>query len=737
MAVKVHIGPSIVTVNQGSTCMVTDQGGEIDTESEQGVIADDTRFVSLYNIRSNGRPWISLNASATTYLSAKIYLVNQAFSAEEGEHVSKNALSLVITRIAHGGIHEDLDVTNYSLEPIRFNLEVALHSDFADLFEIKSHTFVRRAGISTEWKTDERELRTAYTHRDFHREFRYRVAKCDSPPEYANGRIVFRIEIHPGATWHACCEYILVIGDRTRAPGQGCPLDVSETDAAKLHQRWIDEATDLECASEELHRWYRQSVEDLGALRLHDHDMAEDVWVPAAGVPWFVTLFGRDSLIAGLQNMIVNPAFARGCLKKLAEFQASEFDDWRDAEPGKILHELRHGELAHFHRIPHTPYYGTADATPLYLIVLHDAWKWTGDDRLLREYRDVAVRCLEWIDRYGDLDGDGFQEYRSRSPKGIKNQGWKDSGDAVVYPDGSQVEPPIATCELQGYAFDARLRMAEVFDALGEPERAGELRRQAADLQRRFEERFWSEELGFYAFALDAEKKPVQSIASNPGHLLWSGIVRRDRAERVVRRLMEPDMWSGWGIRTLSARHPSFNPFLYQLGAIWPHDNGIIALGFKRYGFAAEAARVACAITEAANNFVSCRMPELYAGAERKPASFPVQYLGANIPQAWAAGSIFHLLQAMLGLQADAPNGCLYVDPALPSWLPDVTLRGLTAGKSRLDLRCWRDGEQTRWDADVRDGDIEIREKSWQPWLPDDQAIRTGSRNMSATKKDR
>jgi glycogen debranching enzyme len=716
MTVKVSIGPPILTINQGSTVMVTDLGGEISLESEQGVLADDTRFVSVYEICSNGRPWTRLTSSATTYLSAKLYLTNEAFITQEGEDIPKNTLSLTISRVAHGGIHEDLDVTNYAQKPIRFNLELTLHSDFVDLFQIKSKQFIRRPDITTGWNQGNRELRTSYTHKDFHREFRYRIASCDSAPGYANGQIIFRIELEPRASWHACCEYILVCRDQIRSPESACPLDLDKAEAVQLHRRWIDSATSTETSHEDLHRFYWQSVEDLGALRLHDHDMDDDVWVPAAGVPWFVTLFGRDSLIAGLQNMVVNPVFARGCLKKLAEYQAKEYDDWRDAEPGKILHEFRHGELAHFHRIPHTPYYGTADATPLYLITLHEAWRWTGDGSLLREYREVALRALEWIDRYGDLDGDGFQEYRSRSPKGIKNQSWKDSEHAVVYPDGKEVEPPIATCELQGYVFDAKLRMAEVFDALDEPDRAADLRRQAAELQQRFEARFWCEEMGFYAFALDADKKPVASLASNPGHLLWSGIVRPDRAEHVVEKLMAPDMWSGWGIRTLSSEHRSYNPFLYQLGAVWPHDNGIIALGFKRYGFAAEAGRVAQVITEAASNFVSYRMPELFAGAERKPRTFPVQYLGANIPQAWAAGSVFHLIVALLGLRADAPDGCLYIDPNLPEWLPDLSLRKLTVGTARLDLKCWKEGEQTRWDAKVLEGHIEIRQAPWQPW---------------------
>jgi len=455
----------------------------------------------------------------------------------------------------------------------------------------------------------------------------------------------------------------------------------------------------------------------MGALRLYAHDLAPDVWIPAAGVPWFVTIFGRDSLVVSLQNMMIYAGFARGALQKLAQLQATEMDDWRDAQPGKMPHELRFGELAHFHKVPHTPYYGTADTTPLYLITLHEAWKWMGDDSLLREYREVALRCLEWIDQYGDLDGDGFQEYKSRSSQGTQNQSWKDSGDAIVYPDGSQVQPPKALCELQGYVFDAWMRMAEVFTALGESDRATELRTKAAQLQARFEESFWCEDIGFYAFTLDPDKQPVRTIASNPGHCLWSGIASPEHAARVVKRLMEPDMWTGWGIRTLSAHNPAFNPYSYQLGSIWPHDNGIIALGFKRYGFAAEAARVARGISEAASFFSNYRLPEVYAGFEEQPGTFPVLYFQANVPQAWAAGSVFHLLQAILGLQADAPNNRLYVNADLPKWLPEITLRDVTVGHASVDLRFWREGERTRWDASVQAGNINVIEQTWQPWL--------------------
>ncbi|MHB8515523.1 MAG: amylo-alpha-1,6-glucosidase, partial [Dehalococcoidia bacterium] len=361
-------------------------------------------------------------------------------------------------------------------------------------------------------------------------------------------------------------------------------------------------------------------------------------------------------------------------------------------------------------------YYGTADATILYLILLHETWKWLGDDALLDEHGETADRCLAWIDAYGDLDGDGFQEYKTRSTQGCENMSWKDSGDAIVYPDGSQVRPPKALCELQGYVFDAWMRMSEVFAHRGNDVRALELRRKAEALRERFEASFWCEDIGFYALALDPEKRPVKTVASNAGHLLWSGIARPDHAARVVKRFFEPDLWSGWGIRTLSAENPAYNPFSYQLGSVWPHDNGIIALGFARYGFREEAARVARDISGAASYFEGYRLPELYAGIERTPGSFPVQYRGANVPQAWAAGSVFHLLQAILGIHADAPHGRLYVDPALPEWLPDVTLRGVGVGRATLDLRFWRDGARSRWDVVRHAGDIDVSERRWEPW---------------------
>ena len=718
MPVTISVGPPVLTINQGSTFMVTDLGGEIAAESEQGLFAGDTRFVSYYAISANGEPWVRLTSGVTSYYSARIHLTNPPLATEDGD-VAAGRLALVIARSVGEGVHEDLDVTNYELTSVRFNLELALRSDFADLFEVKSHRFVRRGRIETVWDPQGGELRVAYLNGDFRRALTYRPVS-QTAALFANGRITFEVALGPGATWHACCDYILTQNSRVRTPLYGCDRERAETPLDDLQHGWQERATSLTSANEDVYRLYHQSVDDVGALRLHDEDFAPDVWLPAAGVPWFVTVFGRDSLIASLQNMIVDPGFARGALWKLAQYQATEADDYRDADPGKMPHEIRYGELAHFRKIPHTPYYGTADATPLYLVVLHEAWKWLGDGTLLRKYRDVALRCLEWIDRYGDLDGDGFQEYRTRSAIGYENQGWKDASDAIVDAEGAQVSQPKALCELQGYVFDAWMRSAEMFEALGEPERARALRGKAAALRTRFEAAFWCDEIGSYALGLDAAKKPIRAVASNAGHCLWSGIASREHAARVVERLMQPDMWSGWGIRTLSAKNPAYNPLSYQLGSVWPHDNGIIALGFKRYGFAAEAARVARDISEAASYFLSYRLPELYAGVERRPGTFPVQYLGANVPQAWAAGSVFDLLRAILGLAADAPKQVLTVDPQLPRWLPDLTLRGLRVGQSLTDLRFWREGDRTRWDARVRDGSLDVREEAWQPWSLDE-----------------
>ena len=695
MAFKVQVGPAQITIHQGQTVLVTAPDGQVSSPGVRGLYFRDTRVINAWSIYANGEPWDLLNGGAVAHHAARIFLTNRAIASVDGP-IAARTVGLVIGRHIDGGMHEEIDVTNNSLNPVRFNLEIAIRADFADIFEVKSHHIVRRGRVTTSWSPSRQTLRLTYRNKDFCREVIVHAAGSDSAPTVnANGRLGFNIALKAGQSWHRSLTYDLVDGaQRIRAP-----RECADAGAASPHARnmeaWRRKVLKIRTSNEEFYRCYNQGVQDMASLRLPLQGPDHMVFVPAAGLPWFAALFGRDTLVVSLQTMIVYPEFAAGTLAVLGRLQATKRDDYRDAEPGKILHELRYGELAHFKLIPHTPYYGTADATPLYLVALHAAWRATGDSALIKRHLPTAEACLTWIDKYGDRDGDGFQEYQTRSSAGYENMAWKDSGDAVMYLDGALVHGPKALCELQGYVYDAWRRMAEIYDALGNKRRASALRAKAGALFEKFNDVFWDEESGFYAYALDGDKKKVLSVTSNVGQCLWSGIIPPERATTVVKRLMRKDMWSGWGIRTLSADHPSFNPYNYQTGAVWPHDNSLIALGMRRYGFAAEAAAVARDISAAASHFLLSQLPELYAGLQRDPTSFPVQYVGANVPQAWAAGTPFMLLQAMLGLQQDAPRGKLYIDPALPDWLPDVTLIDLRLGRRRFDIRFWRDGKDT------------------------------------------
>jgi glycogen debranching enzyme len=715
MPFEIRVGPPTITISQGRTFMVTTHKGEILPNTPQGVYAMDTRFISYYRIYLNRTPLELIDFNQLSFYASRIHLTNQQIDIAEDIILEAHTIRVSINRIVSEGIHEDIDVVNYSGKAVKILLEIAMRSDFADLFEVRKHHIVLRGQTQTTWDKQRKQLYTSYDHKDFHRAVTF-CTDTNVPFGYANGRIYFEIELGPNQSWQTCNKLILEIAKTRKFPTEGCcsrskhamilfngldsPEQKPQSHFAELQIRWQKRCTEIATSNHTFYRMYRQAIEDMGALRIYDMDVSDEAWIPAAGVPWFVTLFGRDSLIAAYQNMSVVAGFARGALKRLAEYQASTRDDWRDAQPGKIMHEIRFGELAHFHTVPFTPYYGTADATILYLIVLSEAYRWTGDIKLLTEYREVAEKCLNWIDLYGDLDGDGFQEYKTFSSVGYKNMGWKDAHDAVVYPDGSQVTQPIALCELQGYVYDAKMRMVEVFQALGDEYRATMLQQQAEALKSKFNQMFWLEDEGCYAFGLDPNKQLIRSITSNAGQCLWSGIADTDKAQRTAKRLLQEDMWSGWGIRTLSAHNPAYNPLAYQRGSVWPHDNGLIAAGFKRYGLAEEANQVIRGISDAIERFNAYRPPEVFAGVQREGnVDFPLLYPdGANIPQAWSTGSIFHMLQTMLGLRADAPHQKLYVQPTLPDWLPDIELQHLEVGSCSLSLRFWREGQITRWE---------------------------------------
>ena len=658
MPIEIRVGPPTITVSQGRTFMVTTQSGEVQANTDQGVYALDTRFVSFYRLYVDRSPLVVVNSSQLSFYGSRFHLTNKAFETEGGK-VAAQSLRVTINRVVSEGIHEDIEIANYTGKKVTFLLELAMRSDFADLFEVKSKHIIQRGKMETLWDAQNKQLRTTYVNGDFHRAFSYRIAN-DANVGYANGRLFFEIELEPNQHWYSCGEMILEHGQYIQQPHPGACSRVRQgtasagavptagqeprSDFDDRQARWQARCTGLTSSNDNVERMYQQAVEDMGALRIYDMDVSDEAWVPAAGVPWFVTLFGRDSLTVSYQNMAVSAGFARGALRRLAEYQATERDDWREAQPGKIMHEIRFGELAYFHKAPFTPFYGTADATILFLIVLSEAYRWTGDVSLLKVARDVAENCLMWIDTFGDLDGDGFQEYKSFSPYHYENVGWKDAGDAVMYADGTQVKQPKGLCELQGYVYDAKTRMAEVFQVLGDDARAQKLLQEAENLKRAFNEKFWMEDEGCIAYGLDPDKKQITTIASNAGQCLWSGIVDPDKAARTAKRLLQEDMWSGWGIRTLTSNNPAYDPFEYQRGSIWPQDNGIIADGFKRYGLDDEANQVIRAIFDATERFDAYRPPEVFAGVQRDgDFDFPILYpAGANIPQAWATGSIFH-----------------------------------------------------------------------------------------------
>jgi glycogen debranching enzyme len=690
VTLPILVGPTTVTINRDDRFLVCQPDGRIAEPAEEGFFARDTRFVSGWDLLVNGHRPVLLNSSPIEFYSSRYEFTNDALIDEQGP-VERHSLSIRLDRTIAGGVHEDVDFTNYGRRAVRLTIEVAIASDFADIFDVKSGGLIRRGAINSRWFRSRRELRTTYENREFRRELVLAVDRADSQPQFANGRLVFVATIQPKRPWHTCLRW-LPLSQSGRRPVTlpchaiaGLPVDVGRPRLPKVT---------LEAANTNVVRAWDQAVRDLEALRLEDPAVERGVFIPAAGVPWFVTLFGRDALVVSMQGISGFPEFASGALRRLSQLQATGDDPERDMEPGKIPHEVRHGELAQLGILPYQPYYGTHDATSLFVIVLAHLFDWLGDLDVIRRYLPNAEAAMTWIDRWGDRDGDLLQEYKTRSRHGYYNQGWKDAGDAVQHADGSIAPLPIGLCELQGYAYDAKVRMAAMYDLLGREEEAERLRADAWRLFELVNDRLWWEAEGTYYMGLDGDKQPIKSVTSNPGHLLWSGVVPADRAPRVVERLLAPDMWSGWGIRTLSSEHAGYNPFSYHTGTVWPHDNAIIADGFRRYGFDREAAKIAKGIFDAAERFQANRLPELFAGLNREQGSFPVQYLGANVPQAWAAGAVIRMVAILAGIEArSGPDGSrIHVNPALPDWLPSLRLSNVRAGRGSLTLALHGDG---------------------------------------------
>lgn len=684
-------GQVTIAINHGATFLVANRDGTIhgQTGSAQGLYSDDTRFLSFHQLRLNGRALTCVACSRLSFRHARWTLMADDVPSVSGRQPVR--VSVTLDRlVGQRRLHEDIVVRAYGREPCSLLLSLTLESDFADIFEVRTRRWQRRTRLHTVWTPPDR-LDTRY-HRDgFLRRCLVRIVPHARGATYANGALRFPIDLAPGQEWRVCLQYDLITAPRTRPRIAGCPSEQPIVDRAeRLRQRWQRTVARAVPEDARLRMAFEQAVDDFAALRLYDHDFSQDVWIPAAGVPWFVAVFGRDSILASYQALPVHPLFAIGTLQKLAQWQSTVDDPIRDAEPGKICHEMRVGEWAQFRIVPHSPYYGTADATPLYLLLLGETYRWLGNSELLHQFRRTALRCLEWIDTYGDRDGDGLQEYAPRTPSGYRNQCWRDAEDGVLDEKGDNPPHPIGTCEMQGYVYAAKLGVAYLFEAWGDTDIARRLREEAAVLRRRFLKAYWDPHRRLLAFALDGNKRRVLTATSNPGQCLWTGILDHERAQLVADRLFHPDLFTGWGLRTLSSEHPAYDPHSYQRGSVWPHDTMLAAAGMRRYGRIEDCWRLIDGLLEAVAAFERHQMPELFAGLPRRDPDVPVPYERANVPQAWAAGSIFHAVRILLGLEPDVPAGIVYVDPALPPWCPELRLENVRIGASRLGIHAWR-----------------------------------------------
>jgi glycogen debranching enzyme len=663
-----------ISILDGSTFLVSDVRGDVDASPDEphGFFYRDTRFLSKWKLTANGLPLNVLSTAEVAYFTAKFFLVPPTGTVNDNP-----TLSIVRNRMIGDGFHEDVTVINHGGEPLEVELRLEAGADFADLFEVKDALEKKGEHYA---RVDGDTLVLGYRREDFVRETRVRASKECALDEQG---FTFGLRLKPRSEWNTCVFVQPVEGEEAREIKYRHDDHTAKPNIGMSLEEFIATAPQLETDWDPLEHIYERSLIDLAALRFTSV-LFPDQSLPAAGLPWFMTVFGRDSLITSFQALPFVPELAATTLKVLAARQATEDDAFRDAEPGKILHEIRFGELTHFDERPHSPYFGTADATPLFLILLDEYERWTGDRELVRKLEPNARAALRWIDEHGDRDGDGYVEYERRNTEtGLENQCWKDSWDSIRFADGTIANGPVATCEIQGYVYDAKVRSArlarEVWD---DAELAERLEADAEELKRRFNEDFWLVQRECFALALDRDKRQVDSITSNIGHLLWSGVVDEEKADAVVRHLMSDSLFSGWGIRTMAAGEGGYNPIRYHNGTVWPHDNSLIALGLTRYGYREEAARIALAILEAATYF-RYRLPEVFAGYEREQTEFPVEYPTASSPQAWATGTPFVFLRTMLGLEPDSDE--LRVDPLLPDRIERIELSGLPGRWGRAD----------------------------------------------------
>jgi glycogen debranching enzyme len=670
-----------------------------------GLYHKDTRFLSELMLLVDGRVPLVLSTSTERGFMSHIDMSKQDVVEGDNDVVAlQQAVNIRRTRVLCGRMYERVRLRSYDAEAMDLRVTMTFGADFADIFEVRG---LRRSsrGRTAVPKADRSAAVFAYAGEDG--VFRETCIAFEVPPtsvEVRGERVVasWRLTLDPGET------QVVSVTIEPRVGGAGVPpgrFDSATYQLRRSYETWERSCTQIRTSNELFDNLLTRGRRDLRALV----SPTPHGDILAAGIPWFVAPFGRDALMTSHQILMLNPEVARATLTVLAAYQGTEVVAWRDEEPGKIMHELRQGELAGSGALPHTPYYGAVDSTPLWLLLLGTYWRWTGDLAFCRQMLPHVQRALEWMDTHGDRDGDGFIEYQGAGPPGLAHHGWRHSHNAVVHADGSPARGPIAPAEVQAYAYQARLRIAEIFEALGRSDQAVVLRAAAGTLRKHFNDAFWVEDEQYFAMALDGDKRQVATVVSSPAHALYCDLVDADKAAAMARRLLAPDMFSGWGIRTMSKSAAAYNPMSYHNGSIWPHDNAFVAAGLKRYGHSTATNRVATALFDMAVTVEYLRLPELFCGFTRRTPNRPVAYPVACSPQAWAAGAPFLILQAMLGISARAHENTLTVNkPLLPAWLRSVELRNLRVGASTISLVFTRQAETTGFSLLEKQGDIRV-----------------------------
>jgi glycogen debranching enzyme len=696
-----------LVLKEGDCFLFTNLEGDIPVNNQRGfgLYYKDTRFLSTYTFTIDGNKPVLLHSTAERNYVGHIESTNVRM--ERGKKViPQHTLNIRRLRAICNGLYERIRVKSYNDFPVKLNLEVSLGADFADIFEVRGLKRPHR-GVYLKNKVCEDCLILAYVGEDeIFRETR--VCWGGKPKsiifEERLVKLIFEIFLSPQGRILLDLFFQVGIGGERKKIYSFNALVAS---LRKSYLNWEKECTGIETDNELFNVVVERARNDLRQL----YTQTRYGGIVYGGIPWFAAPFGRDSLITAFQTLTLKPDLARGALSFCAKMQGTHFDSRRDEEPGKIFHEIRQGELAQLEEIPQTPYYGSVDATLLFLILAADYFRWTGDIAFLKKIERNVNKGFHWLENLADVDGDGLVEYLRRSKRGLTNQGWKDSWDAILHRDGKIAEPPIALVEVQAYAYAAWKRWADILLHLGKKEKAKVYEKRAEQIKEKFEELFFWEEENFYYLALDGKKNPVEIITSNPGHALWAGIVSEERAQRLSQRLLHPDLFSGWGIRTVSKASPVYNPMGYHRGTVWPHDNSFILYGLKRYGFDHLSNRVATGLFEMVVRQKDLRFPELFCGFTRRGNNFPVNYPVACVPQAWAAGSVFLILQSILGIEPYAYKGLVKVRPFLPSWLSWVKISGLRVGGAKLDLLFHREGEKSKFEILEQRGSIIILEE--------------------------